>query len=306
MPTRSDYRIISEKYPNDYIVGKENGLTNIYRTFDKSARFLKNCQCGKAYYNRNGKLGLTFNENDLPGDLKLQYTGEDAWYFIKETYKKEMIETLNAVIIACSKKHGGFCVAAYDKSNNRVVRFVSNAKNAGAIPKNEMKGIGLLDTVKAECIMSCPKGPQTENILVQPYGISRTVKFNGNIENIRQQIQFTDNVSILDKNVPRLKSVQNFHHSLEIVKVHDLKLNKKWIMYEKKWKCQIRAKFIYNDREYDDFRVTDPIYEEKLKKMDSHQMTIQSADIVLSIPWEPFEEDGMYYKFVAAIHKLSD
>ncbi len=298
MPTRSDYRIISEKYPNDYIVGKENGK---YRTFDKSAQFLINCQCGNAYYNGNGELGLTFNENDLPDELELQFTGEGSWYFIKA-----INNTLSAVIIACSRKNNGYCVAAYNPISKKIVRFVSDAETAGEISCEEMEGINLHDTVKAECIMSCPKGPQTENILVQPYGISRTVKFNGNIENIRQQIQFTDNVSILDKNVPRLKSVQNFHHSLEIVKVHDLKLNKKWIMYEKKWKCQIRAKFIYNDREYDDFRVTDPIYEEKLKKMDSHQMTIQSADIVLSIPWEPFEEDGMYYKFVAAIHKLSD
>ena len=301
--SRRNYKNIREKFPNEYIVGIDDE-TNIYWTFDDSAQFLENRQCGTSHTNRNDELGLTFNESDLPDDLELEYTGEDVWYFVREKNN-----TLGAVIIACSRKNNGCCVAAYDPISKKIVRFVST-EEGGEISREEMESINLLDTVKAETIMSCPIDPQTENILVERYGINRTVKFNGSIENkienIRQQIHYPDNVSILDTAAPKLNSVEEFHHSLEIVKVHDLKLNKKWIMYRKKPKCQIRAKFVYNDREYDDFRVTDLIYEERLKKMNSHQMAIPSADIVLSIPAFPYEGDGMYYKFVAAIYKLSN
>ncbi len=292
MPTRSDYRIISEKYPNDYIVGKENGK---YRTFDESAQFLINCQCGNAYYNGNGELGLTFNENDLPDELELQFTGEGSWYFIKA-----INNTLSAVIIARSRKHGGFCVAAVNPINNKIVRFVSDAETARAIPWNEMIRISLLDVVEVKYEQFCPKDPQTENILVEPHGIRRIGKFNGSIEDIRQRIQFSDN--LLDSTAPKLNSVDYFHHSLEIVKVKNLKLSGEY--YNRRFKT--RASFSYNGQQYTDFRVTDPKYEGMLMGIDSHSMTIQSADIVLSIPWEPFEEDGMYYKFVAAIYKLSD
>ncbi len=208
---------------------------------------------------------------------------------------------LQAIIIACSRKNGGCCVAAYDTSNSRFVRFVSNAEEGGEISQAEMQGISLLDIVEAKYEQFCPKDPQTENVLMRPLGIKRIKRYNGSIENIRQQIRCADSVSILDTTDPKLKSVQDFHHSLEIVKVRNLKLTK--TEYNK-----IRASFYYKGRRYTDFRVTDPIYEKKLKKMDSHEMFIPSADIVFSIPLIPYVNKGRnwgYYKFVAAIYPLN-
>ena len=295
MPTRNEYNNICAEYPNVLIVGKENGLTNMYRTFDESAQFLRNLQCGTAYYNGNGKLGLTFNENDLPGDLELQYTGEGSWYFIREKNN-----TLDAVIIACSRKNGGYCVAAYNPISKKIVRFVST-EEGGEISREEIEDINLLDTVKAKYVKFCPKDPQTENILVESNGINRTGKYNKGIEYIRQQIQFSDNVSILDTVAPNLNSVQSFQHSLEIVKVMNLKL----IRMEDK----IRANFFCDGQYYADFRVTDPIYENEMEEENIECLTIPSADIVLSIPWKPYVKHGInwgYYKFVAAIYDLSD
>ena len=205
---------------------------------------------------------------------------------------------IQAIIIACSKKDGGFCVAAYNPISKKIIRFVSDDENAGAIEKREMQGISLLDIVEAKNIKSCPRGPQAENVLVGLNVIKRIRKYNGNIEDIRQQIQFSDNISILDSAAPKLNSVQDFHHSLEIVKVRKLKL----IITEYN---KTRASFSYNGRQYTDFRVTDPIYEKMVKEC--REIIIPSADIVLSIPLIPYEKNGKnwgYYKFVAAIYPL--
>ena len=205
---------------------------------------------------------------------------------------------IQAIIIACSRKNGGCCVAAYDTSNNRFVRFVSNAEKGGEISQAEMQGISLLDIVEAKNVKSCPKDPQTENVLVRPLGIKRVRKYNGSIEDIRQQINCPDNASILSTIDPKLNSVQDFHHSLEIARVRNLKLTK--TEYYK-----IRASFSYNGRRYIDFRVTDPIYENLVREC--QEMTIPFADIVLSIPLIPYVNRGInwgYYKFVAAIYPL--
>ena len=205
---------------------------------------------------------------------------------------------IQAIIIACSRKNGGCCVAAYDTSNNRFVRFVSNAEKGGEISQAEMQGISLLDIVEAKNIKSCPIDPQTENVLVGSNGIKHIRRYNGSIEDIRQQIQFSDNVSILDSATPKLNSVQDFHHSLEVVKVKKLKL----IITEYN---KTRASFSYNGRQHTDFRVTDPIYEKMVKEC--REIIIPSADIVLSIPLIPYEKNGKnwgYYKFVAAIYPL--
>ena len=307
--SRRYYKRICEFFPNGYIVGVDDEETSTYRTFDDSAQFLIDHQCGKEYKNKKGELGITFSESDFPDDLQLEEIegiediediSENIWYFIRETHN-----TLSAVIIACSRKNNGYCVAAYNPINKKIVRFVSDAEEGGEISREEMEGIRLLDTVEAETIMSCPIDPQTENVLVEQYGINRTVKFNGSIENkienIRQQIHYPDNVSILDTAAPKLNSVQDFHHSLEIVKVMNLKL----IRMEDK----IRANFFCDGQYYADFRVTDPVYENKMEDENVECLTIPSADIVLSIPWKPYVKHGInwgYYKFVAAIYDLSD
>ena len=208
------------------------------------------------------------------------------------------LNNIQAIIIACSKKDGGFCVAAYNPINKKIIRFVSVDENAGAIEKREMQGISLLDIVEAKNIKSCPIDPQTENVLVGSNGIKHIRRYNGSIEDIRQQIQLSDNVSILDSATPKLNSVQDFHHSLEVVKVKKLKL----IITEYN---KTRASFSYNGRQYTDFRVTDPIYEKMVKEC--REIIIPSADIVLSIPLIPYEKNGKnwgYYKFVAAIYPL--
>ena len=305
--SRSDYKRICEFFPDGYIVGVDDEETSTYRTFDDSAQFLIDHQCGKEYKNKKGELGITFSESDFPDDLQLEEIegiediSENIWYFIRETHN-----TLSAVIIACSRKYNGYCVAAYNPISKKIVRFVSDAEEGGEISREEMEGIRLLDTVEAETIMSCPIDPQTENVLVEQYGINRTVKFNGSIENeienIRQQIHYPDNVSILDTAAPKLNSVQDFHHSLEIVKVEDLSLTIRYYNH----RAKTLASFWRNGLMYTNFRVTDPEYERLVREKDNHQMTIPSADIVLSIPAFPYEGDGMYYKFVAAIYELSN
>lgn len=217
----------------------------------------------------------------------------------------EPSNVVKAVLLTSSGKGGGACVAAYDLSSNKFVRFVSDAKTAAEISFNELHGINIFDIVQVENLMSCPIGPQSENILIRRYGIKRIGKYDGDIESIRAQITYPDACSLADTTACRLLSVQDFNHSLEIINVQNLELVK---TQKYNGSYTTRANFYHKGRYYTDFRVTDFNYD--LRKKDYSRQTFSSADLILSIPKSPFiisnGENLGYYKFVAAIFPLSD
>ena len=83
--------------------------------------------------------------------------------------------------------------------------------------------------------------------------------------------------------------VSMFHHSLEIIKVQNLKV------LPQEEKATKKCEFSYNGREYKFFRVTDPKYF-------AINADIGNAYLIISIPADPF--NGFYYKFVAAIYPV--
>ena len=74
------------------------------------------------------------------------------------------------------------------------------------------------------------------------------------------------------------------------------------------------ASFVYNNVKYDRMRVTDPYYlyggkyakhykvESSDEDLEIKTQNIGQAYLVASVPNKPFEKDGLYYKFIAAIY----
>ena len=79
-------------------------------------------------------------------------------------------------------------------------------------------------------------------------------------------------------------------------------------------KPRYRASFVYNNVKYDRMRVTDPYYfhggenakyyevESSDEDLEIKTQNIGEAYLVASVPNEPYEKDGLYYKFIAAIY----
>ena len=211
-------------------------------------------------------------------------------------------KTIQAVILTKSGKHKGACVTAYDIDSRKIIRFVSDAKTAGEISFDEIRDIFPMDLVEAKIIEDCPIGPQTENCLVENFSIKRIQKYFGTIEEIRNNVKNPDSRSFMEYPAYRLDSVSEFDHSLEIISVNDLILEKS-LKYDAA--VTTRASFMYNDKKYTDYRVTDFTYD--MRKTDQDKINIPYADLVVSIPYTDFIVDGVskgYYKFIAAIYPI--
>lgn len=214
-------------------------------------------------------------------------------------------EAVSAVLLTKSGKGGGACVAAFDLDNQKMLRFVSNPKTAAEIPFSSLRGINALDIVKAEKICACPVKPQSENILVDCSSIKKIGLYDGDIENIREQMTYPDSYFFTRSGNNRIFSVTEFNHSLEIICVNNLRVYK----IKKYDGCfTTRADFIYMNRHYRDFRVTDFNFD--LRKSADSEKNFPYADLVLSIPMSPFVSDNGdnkgYYIFVAAIFPMNN
>ena len=210
---------------------------------------------------------------------------------------------MNAIILTRSGKYGGACVAGIDLETNTFVRFVGEAYTAKEIPFSDIRGINELDIVEVKTIRRCPIGPQTENILVPRAAFCKKDKYSGTIEDLQASILYPDDPSLLETTDNRLKTVDCFQHSLEMVLVRNLLLKKYIKPYDN---ClTTRASFSIGSLYYDDFRVTDFKYD--LRESEDESIMIPYAAVVLSIPKNGFSVNGIdmgYYKFIASIFPI--
>ena len=211
-------------------------------------------------------------------------------------------KVVRAVILTKSGKNRGACVAAYDLDSCRFVRFVRDAVTGSEIPFHEIRDISVFDVVEADVECKCPVGPQTENLLVNQYGIRRIIRYSGTIEDLRRNIKYADNKSFMNTIDNRLFDVTQYHHSLEIISVSDLVL-RKFVKYDQS--ITTRASFTFNGNVHLNYRVTDFQYD--MRKFERDTLNIPYADLVVSIPVKDYIVNGVrkgYFKFVAAIFPI--
>ena len=209
-------------------------------------------------------------------------------------------DVLRIVLLTDSGKFGGACVSGYNPQTKKLVRFVSDAATGKEIAFSELRGISPMDIVAAERVQDCPLGPQSENILIKPRSLRRVGRYDGTIEDIRQNLQYADSHMLSDTTSNRLSDITGINQSLEIISVQDLVLREA-IRYD--GGKTTRADFRYKGKYYSDYRVTDFNYD--LRKREDKIIRIPSADLILSIPAKAYIVNGEskgFYKFVAAIY----
>ena len=93
----------------------------------------------------------------------------------------------NVIILTLSLKFNNLCIAAYDPSNNKIIRLVKDTSIENGIPRTYVRSINLLDEVRINILKYCPKEHQTENVLID-------LKY-GDIPSIAQAPNFLSSIS---------------------------------------------------------------------------------------------------------------
>ena len=211
------------------------------------------------------------------------------------------------IILAKSKKYGGYCVAGIDAQTGEWIRLVSADKGShGAVPKYSMvdkKGevISILDQIKVEVVQHIPEGHQVENYL---YDSSKgfikqgTVSLNSIVNRVKKQ-----SYPYIFYNAQRSISEQDAHqipnekwHSLQWIQVKELRIYTKQNNYRNN--ISYRGEIQYNGHCYKDLSITD---EDFIKRCKKEQIdTLYNPFLVTSLS-VAFEKDNKHYKLIATV-----
>lgn len=195
----------------------------------------------------------------------------------------------NVIILTLSLKYDSLCIAAYDPSNNEIIRLVKDNSRENGISKTYVRNINLLDEVSINILEYCPKEHQTENVLIDlEYGFKRTGR-RADIRTIYLNSQ--KNTHIFGDSYYKVSSTENLDHSLEIIKFDDMEV------YQNE-KNKTKANFICDFKKHLWYSVTDPNFYGK-------ETLIKSGYAVVSLPAsDAFTEQSGYFKYVSAIYPV--
>lgn len=212
---------------------------------------------------------------------------------------------LEAVILTKSRMYSNSCVTAYDPAEKRFVRFVSDMRGS-PIDKGISDEFHLLDLVSVSVLRPCPISPQTENLLVNQYSFSVIKRRELGIRRIYRMIQppplsqsfvYQTNGDELPDN--RLRSVSSYKHSLELIPVSKLRVFvNDYDAVKADFQCLSGMRYA--------FSVTDPEFENAVRESKTKELRFKHAYIMVSISLKPYERDGFYYKFIAAIYPIHE
>lgn len=193
----------------------------------------------------------------------------------------------NVVILTLSSKFGGYCVAAYDASENQIIRLVKDNTLTNGIPKWCIRDIDLLDIVSIKVIGPCPKEHQTENVKIDlDYGFKKTGK-SVDIKMIYDRIH--KNAGVFGSTYYKLDGVSSLEHSLEIIKFENM------CIYQNQ-DGKTKADFSYNSKLCIGYSVTDTRYYGKNKR-------IPSGYSIVSLPaTDDFTKQYGYFKYISAVY----
>lgn len=198
----------------------------------------------------------------------------------------------NVIILTLSSKFNSLCIAAYDPSNNEIIRLVKDTSIENGIPRTYVRNINLLDEVRINILEYCPKEHQTENVLIDlDYGFKRTGR-KGDIRTIYNGLP--KHTNIFGNNNYKVPSIKTLDHSLEIIKFDNMHIQTKIINEKSKTK----ASFECNSKIHLWYSVTDPNFYGK-------EGSIKSGYAVVSLPAsDDYTEQNGYFKYVSAIYPV--
>ena len=196
----------------------------------------------------------------------------------------------NVIILTLSLKFDGYCTAAYDASNNEIIRLVKDTSRENGIPRAYARNINLLDEVSINILEYCPKEHQTENALIDlEYGLKRTGR-KADIRTIYNSLQ--KHTYIFGNTNYKVSSIETLDHSLEIIKFENMHIQIKTINEKPKTKASFKS----NSKIHLDYSVTDARYFEE-------EEFISSGYSIISLPaTDDFTEQYGYFKYVSAIY----
>lgn len=184
--------------------------------------------------------------------------------------------------------YSGKCVTGFNLDTNRIIRLVQNRLGA-PIENPYCNWFHPLDVFDIKIKESCPIMCQTENVLSDYRNAKHLGRYEAGILDIYQKycnIQH-DHSFMLDGSY-KLEDISLFKHSLEIIKVTNLRVYKD---DRGKTKCS----FTYRGWNFRYVSVTDPDYRDIKEDLFSRE-----AFLVVSIPTDDLGGNG-YYKFVATV-----
>ena len=210
---------------------------------------------------------------------------------------------MRAVVLTLSGKNQGICLAVYYPEKNRLYRLVGN-ENAGELPISWKDNLNLLDVIEFKPIGFPKNGPQVDNIQIDMHiGIKNIGRYDGSIQSIYNSLSSgrMNSGKVFGNTSYKLEKADFFKHSLELIKVSNMKI----IKQSNGNKVTGKADFICENLQHRIYSVTDFDYDIRNKSFDC--WNIGNAYLVVSIPPEPYVspngENLGYYKFVSAIYE---
>lgn len=211
------------------------------------------------------------------------------------------------IILAKSKKYGGYCVAGIDANTGKWIRLNSNNKEShGAVPKTFMKDcyghtIDVLDRIKVNIKQYIPEGMQIENYLYDEstrFIRQGKVTLNYVLAKIYQKAE-----DYIFYNVGRWIPKEDINqipcydwHSLQWIQARTLSIYTKYNEY--KDRVSYRGEIEYKGHYYRDLSITDESFIERCQK--EKIKSLKNPFLVMSLG-VPFEKDNRQYKLIATV-----
>lgn len=212
------------------------------------------------------------------------------------------MKRVQMILMTKSYKHGKYCVSGFDLNSGEWIRLVSSKDHNNAVNKwvvDNPPRKECLDIIEVELLEHAPLTCQTENFLINER--NEILKIDHiQIEDILNN-KFLDEASYVFGNSSKSiteEEALNLGYSLSFVLVQDFIVSCYYDDHYERWvnKCS----FKYNGRRYVDISLTDPEY----RREEYNGKLFESVALVVSLPSEPYQGDGRFYKFVAKVFEV--
>lgn len=202
------------------------------------------------------------------------------------------------IILTCSAKNGGYCVAGIDMETDNWIRLVaSNDLKTNEIPKyfmyySDRTACKPLDIVNVEITEYLPGNIQSENALVD---LKYKPVFKGRVTPEDLDDYISNDRYIYKSTSPYMNEITALKcgYSLALYRVQNIYLD----VFEFDGRIRTKLIFTYNGHAYDEWSMTDPDYYGR-----DRGKICDEGLIVVSIPEDDY--NGKYYKFVSKIIRL--
>ncbi|MBQ7784820.1 MAG: hypothetical protein IJ381_01540 [Clostridia bacterium] len=213
-----------------------------------------------------------------------------------------MKESFELIVLTCSAKYGGYCVAGIETQSGQFCRLISTdesrhgALNANHLCVNARNRIELLDRILVRNAEHLPGPIQNENYLVESRMPLQFIA-KESIDTAMRIHPPENRESVFLGNSHLMRDgVDSIGHSLELLYVTQLRIYSliSW------GKTKTKADFVYNGKRYQGFSVTDQRYFDQK----GSGIMIDEACVVFSIADDEWARENGYYKYLAAIYEL--